>query len=94
MSDLRTSCHRRHERIDLVRELSPSSGPVRVRTGEDADDRDRVPGVVDPVDHAVGAASGAMAIVEGRSQLLTDSVRIGEQWSGDEFEGGGGRPRG
>jgi hypothetical protein len=41
-----------------------SSGTVCVRAAEHADDGDSLVLVVDPVDHAVGAAAGAVAVIQ------------------------------
>lgn len=58
---------------------------VGVRSVHDADDRHAVLFVVDPIDHAVRAAAGAVPVVEWRTQLFPDSVGAVEQWADDEF---------
>lgn len=42
-------------------------------------------GLIDPVDHAVGATTGAVSIVERRTEPLTDALRIVEQRPDDEL---------
>jgi hypothetical protein len=43
--------------------------------------------VIDSVDHAVGAATSAVAIVQRWSELLASSVGIFEQRTNDELVG-------
>src|SRR5699024_9225170 len=61
---------------------------VDIATVRHIHDGDCVLVVVDAVYHAVGAAPGAVAICQRRSELLAYSVRIVQQWAGDELECG------
>ena len=63
------------------------SDTVCIRSAKYADDRDAPALVVDPVEHAVGAAPRAVAVIQRRSQLLADPVRIVEQGTDDEVVG-------
>jgi len=67
-----------------------SSGAVCIRAAEHADNGDLPLFVVDPVEHAVGTATSAVAIVQRRSELLANSVGIVEQRTDDEVVSGKG----
>jgi len=71
----------------LSRGLLSSFGTVCVRAAEHADDGDSLTLVVDPVEHAVGAAACAIAVVQRGAELLAHAVRIVEQWTDDELIG-------
>jgi hypothetical protein len=49
------------------------------------DDSHAVVGIIDPVDHAIGATTGAVSIIERRTELFTDALRIVEQRPDDEL---------
>lgn len=55
-------------------------GPVH-----DADDGDPMMGIIDAVDHPVGAASGAVSILEWWTEPLAQALRVIEQRSNDEL---------
>ena len=55
-----------------------------------ANDGDRVMLVVDAADHAVGAASGDVTVLQRRVEALSDPVRVVEQGADDELMGGEG----
>ena len=50
--------------------------------------------VVDPIEHAVGATAGAVLVLEGRTQLLADAMRVVQQRADYELIGGEGHPFG
>src|SRR5512144_494860 len=58
--------------------------PVGVGSAHDADDSHAMMLLVDPVDHAVGATSGAVSILERRTKPLPTPVWVVEQWADDE----------
>lgn len=60
---------------------------VCVRAAEHANNGDLLTLVVNSVEHAVGAAACAMAIVQRWSELLAHAVGIVEQWTDDELIG-------
>jgi hypothetical protein len=64
-----------------------SRGSVGVGSPEHPDNSHPVSGVIDPIEHAVGATSRAVAVVERRAELLADAVRVFEQRADDEFVG-------
>ena len=66
---------------------SASGGSVGVGTPEHPDDGHAVSGVIDSIDHAVGATARAVAVVERRAELLADAVGVLEQRADDEFVG-------
>jgi hypothetical protein len=41
--------------------------------------------VIDPIDHAVGTASGAVSVIERRSEPLAHAPRVVQQGTGDEL---------
>jgi hypothetical protein len=43
------------------------------------DDSHAMVGIIDPVDHAIGATTGTVSIIKCRTELLTDALRIVEQ---------------
>jgi hypothetical protein len=45
----------------------------------DADDGHAMMGIIDPVDHSIGAASGAVSILERGTEPLADALRVVEQ---------------
>jgi hypothetical protein len=49
------------------------------------DDSHAMVGIIDPVDHAIGATTGAVSIIEWRTELLTDALRIVEQRPDNEL---------
>lgn len=51
---------------------------VGVGSVHDADDGDQSVLIVDPINHAVGAPSGAVAVVERRTEPASDSMRVVE----------------
>ena len=53
-----------------------SSPAVCIRAPEYADDGDSLQFVIDPVDHTIGPATCAVSIVQGRSELLANLVRV------------------
>jgi hypothetical protein len=60
---------------------------VCVRAAEHANYGDLLTLVVNSVEDAIGAAAGAMAIVQRGPELLTHAVGIVEQWTDDELIG-------
>ena len=66
---------------------STSRGSVGVGTPEHPDNSHAVSGVIDSIEHAVGATARAVAVVERRAELLADAVGVVEQRSDDEFVG-------
>ncbi len=65
--------------VTPVRERSEWSRPVDVGAVLDGYDGDQAPLVINTVDHAVIAASGAMKSFEAEFQRLADAVRAGGQ---------------
>jgi hypothetical protein len=51
----------------------------------DANDAHTMAGVVDSVDHTIGAAAGAVSIVEWWPESLADALRVVQQRSNDEL---------
>jgi hypothetical protein len=74
-------------RMRVVVRMLLSSATVGIGTVEYAYDGDLLPLVVNSVEHAVGAAAGAVAIIQRRPQLLAHPARIIEQWTDDELIG-------
>ena len=58
-----------------------------VGTPEHPDNSHPLSGVIDPIEHAVGATSRVVAIVERRAELLANAVRVLEQRADDECVG-------
>ncbi len=64
-----------------------SPGAVAIASVIDAKDVNDANGVVDAVDHAVGASAGAVPVLERGMKALTDSVGIVQQGADDELVG-------
>lgn len=62
-------------------------GSVCVTARYDSDDCDGQLRIVDAVDDAVGAASCAVSVREGRLQSFADALRIVEERTNDELVG-------
>jgi hypothetical protein len=63
-------------------------GAIRVGAGFDRGDQHGMGVVVDLVEDAVGAASGAPGSVQGRAKWLSDAVRLGGELAVEEGEYG------
>jgi hypothetical protein len=73
--------------MGVVVRMLLSSATVGIRTVEYAYDGDLLPLVINSVENAVGAAAGAIAVIQRRPQLLAHPARIIEQWTDDELIG-------
>jgi hypothetical protein len=58
---------------------------IGIGSVNDRDDGHTMVGYVDPVDHAIRTATGAVSIIERWSEPLADPLWIVEQWSNDEL---------
>ena len=61
------------------------NSPIGVGSANDGDDSHAVVGIIDPVDHPIGATTGAASIIERWTEAFTDPLRVVEQRPNDEL---------
>jgi hypothetical protein len=61
------------------------NSPIGVGSANDGDDSHAVVGIIDPVDHPIGATTGAVSIIERWTEAFTDPLRVVEQRPNDEL---------
>jgi len=64
---------------------APGRSSIGVRSVYDADHGHQEMSIIDPVDHAVRAASGAVSIIERWPEALANPLGIVQQWTDDEL---------
>ncbi len=58
---------------------------IGLGSANDGDDSHAMVGIIDPVDHPIGAATGAAAIIERWTEAFTDPLWVVEQRPNDEL---------
>ena len=54
------------------------NSPIDVESANDGDDSHAMVGIIDPVDHPIGATTGAVSIIERWTDAFTDPLRVVE----------------
>ena len=76
--------------VDLVRcstrvpDPRPSVGAVGICASEHADDSHVSTCLVNPIENAVSTTAGTVPVIQGRTQLFADALRVVEQRTDDE----------
>ena len=72
------------ESVGFAPTADVAASAVGISSTNDADDDHVVVGIVDAIDHPVGAASGAVSVVQRWTKSLADALRVVEQGPDDE----------
>jgi len=71
--------------MSLIGTQAVLASPIGVGSVNDTNDGHSMVAIIDPVDHAIGAAAGAMPSLERPSELFADALWVVQHRTNDEL---------